>query len=258
MKNIIQAAIAALGVCGAIGAQASVIGDVGSNAYWGGDAHGYGDVIGESMYDILGAGISRSGNQLTIQIDTNFAGHAGADAWAAPKGIAYSDLFLAPSWTPFGVDAHHLNDNASNGTHWTYGLSLDNRWNNSGGTFKLYELGGSSNIGNVLFSNDFLSCALGSQCYYRNGQAVAVNTGSANVHDTGLSGTWTVSPGSKLLFTLDVGSSVLGQYTDLALHWGETCQNDVIEGTVHVPEPLTPALFFMGLAGLAMVRRRTR
>jgi hypothetical protein len=252
VKNIIKAIIAAMCLTSAFSAHASLITDT----YWGADGHGYGDVIGDSTFDISSANVSRVGNILTIKINTNFAGQAGIDTWAATNGIGYSDLFLASAWNPYGTDVNHTNDNASNGTHWSYGFSLDNRWSNTGGSFTLYQLNGINNTDNALLSQNFLSCGLGTQCYYRNGQEVAVKTTSSTVQNTGLTGTWTVAAGSAITFTLDVGSSGLSQYSNLALHWGETCGNDVIEGITQVPEPATIALLFLGLAGFAVVRRR--
>ncbi len=237
---------------------AGTISDVGAGAYWGGDHHGYGDVIGSSMYDILGAEMRLDSGWLTVKIKTNFAGHAGADAWATPKGISYGDLFLANAWNLAGTDAHHTTDKASTGTKWNYGLSLDNRWSNTGGTFTLYELNGATNAANILNSESFMTCALGRNCYFRDGQATAVKTASASVRNTGLTGKWTVNANSDLTFVLDARGSALANAGALAMHWGETCQNDVIEGFVDVPEPTGIALAGLGLGLLALRRRRAR
>jgi hypothetical protein len=238
-------------------AQAGTISDSGANAYWGGNDHHLGDSIGGAPYDITGATVTRDGNGLTVIIATNFAGLAGSATFAAPKGIGYGDVFLASSWNPFGNDAHHSGDNAATGTVWSYGLHLDNRWSNTGGAFTLYELNGATNASNVLTSQSFMTCAMGTQCYYRDGQATAVNTASSTVRNTGLTGTWSVASGSALRFDIAIGGTTLAGFGDLALHWGETCQNDVIEGYTDVPEPATPALFGLALAAFAL-RRKAR
>jgi MYXO-CTERM domain-containing protein len=248
-------------------AQAGEINDTGTNAYWGGNGHNYGDVIGTSLYDIQGAKITRTGSVLTIVISTNFAGHAGTDASTTTngKGIGYGDVFLANTWTPAGTDAHHTND--ANSTDWDYGFALDNRYSSTGGTFSLMTLAG-SNTKDTLLSNSFMgNCKTSAGCYYRDGQAVAVNTNSGTVSKTtstvtnkAMTGTWTVNKDDSLTFKIDLSGSELLNWTSFAMHWGETCQNDVIEGmtSVTVPLPNTAALFLLGLGSLAMLRRRRR
>lgn len=252
MKTIL-AALTALVLFSPIGASAGVIDDL----YWGGDSHGYGDVIGDAAtYGISSATIKRSGTVLTIQIATGFAGQAGDAQWAGPHGIGYGDVFLAPAWTPAGSGAEHANDNAANGTQWTFAFGLADRWNATGGAFTLYAMTGGSNADNILNSEAFLTCAIGSACYYRNGQATAVNTNSATVSNTGLTGTWSLTSGSELMFSIDTAGSALANYSTVAMHWGETCQNDVIEGVTDVPEPASLALFVLGLLGVAGARKR--
>ena len=136
-------------------------------------------------------------------------------------------------------------------------MNLDNRWSNTGGTVTLYALNGATNASNVLLSQDFMTCAMGTQCFYRDGQATAVNTASRSVQNTGLTGTWTVTKDKSLLFDIQIGGTALAGFGDIALHWGETCQNDVIEGVTDVPEPATPALVALAVAGLAL-RRKAR
>jgi hypothetical protein len=222
--------------------------------YIGGNSHNLGDSIGGAPFDISSATLTRSGSNLTVQIKTAFAGQAGIDTWANPKGIGYGDVLLSNAWTPFG-SAPYLNDNASNGTLWKYGFSLDNRWSNTGGSFSLYELTG-TNAQDLLTASSFMTCALNTQCYYRDGQAVAVNTASSTVRKTGLTGTWTVRNG-EVDFAINLANSALANYQQIAMHWGETCQNDVIEGSTNVPEPASLALFAgAGLAFAALRRRR--
>lgn len=235
-------------------AQAGIITDTGANAYWGGNDHKLGDAIGGSLFDITSANVTLSGTMLSIRIATAFAGHAGTAPYAGPNGIGYGDVFLGSAWNPVGNDAHNTGDKASNGTKWSYGLNLDNRWNNAGGSFTLYELNGSTNAKNILNSESFMKCTLGAQCWYRDGQATAVKTTSSTVRNTGLTGTWTVTRNQGMLFNIDVRGTELAGYGDMALHWGQTCQNDVIEGITDIPEPTTPALIVLALAGLALRR----
>ena len=258
MKKILTFTFAAVAMLAAQASHAGEIGDSAVSGYWGGNDHGYGDVIGGSLYDIKGATITRVGEVLTIAILTNFAGHAGAAPSAAPGGIGYGDLFLAEKWNPFGTDAHHTKDNASTGTLWEYGLSLDNRFSNTGGTFKLYELNGTSNAQSIRNSESFMTCRLGTDCMYREGQATAVRTSASTVKDTGLVGTWKVLADQSLTFSINIAQTDLAQYSTIAMHWGETCQNDVIEGqtTMPVPLPGTLPLLALGMGGLIWVRRR--
>jgi hypothetical protein len=103
-----------------------------------------------------------------------------------------------------------------------------------------------------------MSCAIGTQCYYRNGQATAVNTAasnSANVYNTQLTGDWTVSAG-LLTFKINVATSDLLNFSSFAMHWGETCQNDVIEGATNVPLPGSLPLLGLGLGAMLVLRRR--
>lgn len=256
MKYLIKSLVAAMSLCAGV-AHAGVIDDTGTIAFWGGDAHGYGDVIGNSTFNIHGATVVRVGDELTIRIATNFAGYAGIAASLAPGGIAYGDVFLARDWTPYGTDVNHASSNAANGTLWSYGFSLDDRYSNSGGSFKLYKLNGATNEANTNNSESFMSCQLGVNCHYRNGQAVAVDTASSTVTDTGLTGTWKVTRNELLEFAIKVSSTDLMNYSSVAMHWGETCQNDVIEGQVAlVPAPGVLPLMGLGLVLLAGLRRR--
>jgi hypothetical protein len=256
MKSIISALLALCALLAAQAAQAGGISDVGVNAYWGADSHNRGDVIGDSDYDISGATITRVGSVLTVTINTNFAGKAGMDSQITTGGIGYGDVFLAQNWNPFGSDSHHAGDNAANGTNWQWAFKLDNRYSNSGGTFKLYALNG-TNAEDTRTSDYYMNC---NGCVYRDGQVTGVNTSAGSKASyQNIMGNWSVSTG-QLKFQIDVSSSAaLMSYTTFAMHWGETCQNDVIEGiTSVVPSPGSLPLLAIGLGALIAFRRKGR
>jgi hypothetical protein len=84
-----------------------------------------------------------------------------------------------------------------------------------------------------------------------------VKTGATTVKDTGVTGTWSVLENQELRFTLNIGSTDLINFSSFAMHWGETCQNDVIEGVTRVvPAPGTAWLMAPGLGALLLLRRR--
>lgn len=223
--------------------------------YVGANGHGYGDVIGDlNKFQISSAGITRVGNELHIDIITNFAG-LGDDGLfeyytdnpfqddIQRTGIGYGDLFLAVSWDPYG-DAPYETDDASNGTDWGFVFALDDHWSLNGGSGTLYELSSDSSI---LLSDNFMTGAI-----YRNGQEIAVDPTSVS---DGLSGTWSISD-NAISFWIDVSDTALADSSEIAIHWGPTCGNDIIEGSVSVPEPTTLVLFGVGLLAISYMRRR--
>lgn len=222
--------------------------------YIGADSHGHGDVIGNTgNFQIFGMDVSLSGTTLSVSINTAFAGkgdnllYGGATNtfYGGGKGVGYGDLFLSSAWTPYlSVAAPNYElDDASNGTTWSYGFALDDRWMNeeSAGTGKLYALSGDNS--DILMSEDFFN-----RSTFRNGQEVAVNTSGK---DPVGSGNWNIDTTSQLVnFQIDLNDTSLLAGPEIALHWGFTCANDVIEGAVGVPEP--SVLSLLGIGGLVM------
>jgi hypothetical protein len=264
LKLVAAACVASAFAC-ATPASAYTIDDArtGSGSYWGADHHGYGDVIGDAnLFDILGADINKTGSLVTVDVYTNFAGRADnglfANYTAGHTGIGYGDLFLNPTWDPFGTPSHYAEDSHFNGTEWGYVFVLDNRFSDAGGSGTFYAINYAV-ADPVLLSDQFITGAT-----FRNGQEVSVNTQSNALTNLG-TGTWTVDAANRRLsFSVDIGAAAALLYSEtLAMHWALTCGNDTIEGVASVPVPEQPTpepgslgLMSLGLAGAGLIRRR--
>ena len=236
-----------------------------NDAYIGADGGDHGDVVGlESKFDIYSMDIEQNGSKFNFTVNTAFAGKAGVypSLTNGNTGIGYGDLFLANEWAPAGsADDGYASDNASNGTDWTWGLILTDRFDNNGGDVFLAQLPG-TNLQTSLLSNNFMDVPTSQ---YRNGQEVAVNTGDGAteaglVDQFGNVGTWGLGT-NQLNISVDLSQTDLPGGNSLAFHWGMTCANDVIEGEVEltnkVPEPGTIGLIALALAGMLVMRRRS-
>ena len=265
INNVIAVAAIALTATLTQSAYATTIAD----DYWG--ASGGSEVIGStSVFGITSMDVIRVGDTLKVSINTNFAGK-GDDGYFSGTGglgpdltnglgIGYGDLFLSNVWNPFGTGPEYKTDDHSNGTIWTYGFSLADRYMDEGtGTGTLFSLDGATNDANAKLSNDFISSGTST---YRNGQEVAVDVDSVDASgkpNTSLvannNSSWSVNS-STVNFEIDLtGTSLL--YSDtIALHWGMTCANDTIEGIANEPEPAIFGLLALGLTGIGVSKRK--
>lgn len=227
--------------------------------YVGAEAGSYGDVVGEDAdFDISSMVVDQSGSQFNFTVNTNFAGKSGTlfnNLTSGGTGIGYGDLFLANDWNPYGP-APYSGDDAENGTKWTWGLMLSDRYGNDGGDVTLFQLLGVSNLGTALLSDDLMTGG-----DWRDGQEVVIKDSNQQlVINRGNVGSWSLGTG-QLNISADLSSSDLLNGDSLAFHWGMTCANDVIEGETEltkVPEPGTLGLASLAFAGLLLMRRRAK
>jgi hypothetical protein len=229
--------------------------------YIGANDHAYGDVIGNvNNFQINYMDVVLNGTVLTVSVNTTFAGKGDNGLFsgltAGNTGIGYGDLFLSSAWTPNGDGSqYYAGDDASSGTVWTYGYSLDDRWlaESSAGTGVLYSLGSGDNNTDIKMADDFLTGG-----YFRNGQEVAVDRASLGVTALSNTGSWAIT-GTTVDFIIDLAATGLLNGSEIALRWEFTCANDVIEGSVPVsavPVPAAAWLFGSGLIGIVAVARR--
>lgn len=221
---------------------------------------GYGsDVLGNgSKYQVNFMDVEIVGSILTVSINTTFAGNGDngflSSNTVGGNGIGYGDLFISGAWNPFGT-ADYKDDDASNGTVWSHGFSLDDRWmhESEAGTGVLYGLTSGDNDTDIKLSDDFFT-----RGSFRSGQEVAVDRNSAGAMALGNAGSWLVTA-DTVEFTIDLAGTGLLAGSEIALRWQMSCANDIIEGAADVPPIPVPAavwLFGSGLIGLVAIARR--
>lgn len=226
-----------------------------TDMYHGADDHGYGDVIGKDhLYSVQSMDVHFGSGQLMIDVYSRYFDNIGSD------GTGLGDLFISTNgWNPHGSQPY-LNDDASNGESWEFGLKLDD-YGATSGDFFLYD---------TTPANSAVLSFAPSGYIWRDGQEVRVNASEANLLFLGSAGTWSIQDNGTSVDTDDymrfmINNTAFNSYfagvQNYGFHWGMTCANDVIEGGAVIPEPSTVLLLGLGLIGVggyARVRRHKR
>jgi hypothetical protein len=276
------ASVAAIGVQSSARAATATLTD---NYYGGLNTYNNADVIGTSDFDIASATVGLTTTNLTVTINTNYAGQSGLD------NTTYGSLFIGSSatWTSDHASQTppYPNDQYTPG-EWTYAVVANGT--TTGSTDGLYAVGSgaetpnnypgynvpvsytTSNGSTVVMSNvngDPITYpnAGNPGWYFRQGQAVAFNPSGLALS----SGLLSIANGTSVTYSLNIDTALYNSLKNgFALSWAMTCANDVIQGVVNFPggnggpnpTPLPAALSLfaggLGLLGFVGSRRRKR
>ena len=257
------------------------------NYYGGVNSYNNADVIGTSVFDTTSATVNLTTTNLTVTINTNFAGAPGTPQ---ADGTTYGSLFIGSSATwnsdHASQSAPYANDQYTPG-EWTYAVVANGTAN--GSADGLYAITGAETAHNYAGSGvtDYYTTSSGNVVmsnvnnnpisannpgnpgfYFRQGQAVGFSpTGSALY-----SGSLGVADGTSVTYSLNIDAALYDALRNgFALSWAMTCANDVIQGVLDfpggnagppAPTPLPAGLSLfaggLGLLGFVGSRRRKR
>ena len=240
-----------------------------SDNYWGGTntwKPQNGDVIGETkVFGVDSMDVNRVNGNLVVTIHTAFAGRTNTDS---SLGYGYGALFFSTTGVTLDSSAPNFGTDKYVAGRFDYAFVIPERpgKGDRSGSFAV----GSTNGGLFALKDDGsdvkLATKLKSDHHVRKGQAVQfINDG----RQTALrGGSWSVdSLNDTIQFIIEDGG-LLG--TEFALSWTMTCGNDVIIGSVSLPNdgpgpgpdpvplPAGFILFASGAAAFGLLNRRRR
>ena len=214
--------------------------------------NGYGDIIGNNIFDItnIGATLDNDTDDLSINIFTNFAGQAGYMLGSTQNGlgVGYGDLLFG-SYIPSTQDT---STDLWGTIEIDYAFVLNNNYSNTGGTGTLYS---TENLTIVLTDQ-----LMNSGYIFRNTAPVMVDRTDPDLTNATplATGNWNVNAG---VLNFNITNSPIDSEV---VYWTMYCGNDVAFG--YLPEGggggqggediSTPNVLSLFLAGLVCLIRK--
>ncbi len=183
----------------------------------------------DNWFDVRGMEVGISDNTMFVGIDTDYYTNV------ANFGTDYGDLFI---------------DDQITDTEWDYVFDTSEE--------SLYDIRDAQD--SIRYSDDVGKDNKWTYSYYRHNEEVLIDpTGLTAIGDGTTTGFTNAgrTAGEFLWMSFDItGMNLNPDSFSLAIHWAQTCGNDVIKAHVSTPEPSTMLLLGFGLIALAMLRKR--